>query len=190
MRTARSRITARHRPRAAPDATPVHAGSVPVRQPDGRRRRLCTAALVTAAVTATAVVGSIGTKPDSAWFRGLAKPRWYPDAAVFPIAWTALYGTIAWAGTRALNRSSGKERSGVVRALGTNLALNAGWSWASFRAQRLGLALGVVLAMDASNLSLLRRVWRQDAVAGAALVPYVAWTGFATALTEEIWFRN
>src|SRR5690606_6118257 len=134
---------------------------VPARQRaprDGRRLR--NAALVTAAVVTAAVVGSIGSKPDTAWFRSLDQPSWQPDAKVFPIVWTALYGTIAWAGTRALNRSSGREWADVVRALGPNLALNAGWSWAFFRAQRPEIALAVVLAMDASNLTLLRRVWR------------------------------
>jgi tryptophan-rich sensory protein len=39
-------------------------------------------------------------------------------------------------------------------------------------------------------VSLLRRVGRVDTAAGAALLPYLAWTAFATVLTEEIWFRN
>lgn len=183
MRAHRSRTSGRQQP--GTDVVPARG-----RAPRDRVRKLRNAALVTAAVVTTAVVGSIGSKPDTAWFRSLDKPSWQPDAKVFPIVWTTLYGTIAWAGTRALNRSSGRERADVVRALGPNLALNAGWSWAFFRAQRPGLALAVVLAMDASNLTLLRRVWRQDAAAGVALVPYVAWTGFATALTEEIWYRS
>ena len=140
--------------------------------------------------TATAVVGSVGTRTDTAWFRTLDKPSWYPDPAVFPIAWTALYATIAWSATRALNRVRGPERTAVARGLGQNLVLNAGWTWAFFRAQRPGPALATVLALDASNVSLLRRVGRVDAPAGVALLPYLAWTAFATALTEEIWYRK
>jgi tryptophan-rich sensory protein len=155
-----------------------------------RRRRLRTTIAVTAAVAATAVAGSVGTKVDTPWFRALDKPSWYPPRAAFPIAWTALYAMIAWSTTRALNRAREDERRAITRALAGNLALNAGWTWAFFRAQRPDLALGTVLALDVSNLSLLGRVRRVDTPAAAALVPYAAWTAFATALTEEIWYRN
>jgi tryptophan-rich sensory protein len=46
------------------------------------------------------------------------------------------------------------------------------------------------LALDASTVSLLRTVVRHDRAGGAALVPYLAWTVFATVLSEEIWYRN
>jgi translocator protein len=47
-------------------------------------------------------------------------------------------------------------------------------------------ALAEIAALNAANLDLLRRFWRTDRLAGAALLPYVAWTGFATVLNAEI----
>jgi benzodiazapine receptor len=155
-----------------------------------RRRRRRTAVLVTAAVAGTAVAGSIGTRPDSTWFRSLRMPSWYPQPAAFPVVWTGLYASIAWAGTRALNRAPVSRRGPLARTLATNLALNAGWTWTFFRAERPGAAVVESAALDASTLSLIRAVGRHDRAAGAALLPYLAWTVFATALTEAIWFRN
>lgn len=155
-----------------------------------RRRRRRNAVVVTSAVVATAALGSIGTKPDTAWFRGLKKPSWYPPNEAFPIAWTALYAALAWSGTRALNRAPRGERREVACELGANLALNTAWTWTFFRAERTDLALATILALDVSNLRLIRRFAKHDPLGAAAQVPYAAWTGFATVLTEEIWFRN
>ncbi len=162
----------------------------PAPTPRARRRRRRTAVLVGASVAAAAAVGAAGVRADSAWFRSLDKPSWYPPDVAFPVVWTALYPTIAWASTRALNRAPLARRRTVATTLGRNLALNAGWTWMFFRAERPGLAVGTALALDASTVSLVRAVGRHDRAAGAALVPYLAWTLFATALTEAIWFRN
>jgi len=164
--------------------------TTPALGPRERRRRRRNAVLVTGAVAAAAVVGSAGARADSPWFRSLGKPAWYPPPSTFPVVWTGLYSAIAWSSTRALNRAPVRRRRALTRTLATNLALNAGWTWTFFRAQRPGLAVVEALALDASTLSLVRAVGRHDRAAGAALVPYAAWTLFATALTESIWFRN
>jgi TspO/MBR family len=41
-----------------------------------------------------------------------------------------------------------------------------------------------------SNLDLVRRAWSADRISGACLVPYIAWTAFATALNAAIVRRN
>ncbi|MFC7273070.1 tryptophan-rich sensory protein [Paractinoplanes rhizophilus] len=72
--------------------------------------RLPTLVKTSAAVAAAAVTGSLVTRPDSRWYRSLDKPRWQPPPAAFPIVWTALYGLLAVAGARALDRA--RARSG------------------------------------------------------------------------------
>jgi translocator protein len=171
--------------------TPVAVpGPAPAPGRRERRRRRRNAVLVTSAVVATVAAGSVGVNTDSRWFRSLEKPSWYPPDVAFPAVWTALYTAIAWSSTRALNRAPAPARGRVATTLGRNLLLNAGWTWAFFRRQRPGTAVGVAVALDASTLSLLRAVGRHDRPGGAALVPYLAWVVFATALTEEIWYRN
>ena len=142
------------------------------------------------ATAAAAGVGSAATRADSAWYRGLEKPAWQPPAAAFPVVWTSLYTLIAVAGARALDRLSGAERARFRRGYAADLLLNAGWTALFFRARSPRLALGEIGALNAANLALLRRAWRADRPAGVMLLPYVAWTGFATALNASIAARN
>lgn len=144
-----------------------------------------------AAVTATAVVGGLGTDPRSGWYRSLDKPRWQPPAWLFGPAWTTLYALIALGTARALDGAEDPaERQSLQRALGANLALNAGWNWLFFRARRPDLALVEVLLMEASTLDLARRAARSDRLGGQLLWPYAAWVAFATALNAAIARRN
>ena len=53
-------------------------------------------------VALSAAVGTAVTDPDTRWYKKLDKPEIQPPTAVFPIAWTALYGTIAVASAKAL----------------------------------------------------------------------------------------
>ncbi len=144
-----------------------------------------------AAVAVAAVVGTAGTDVDSRWYRRLDKPAWQPPGPVFGIAWTVLYVLIAGAGGRALARAGTPAQSrSYRRAYGTNLVLNAGWSWAFFRAKRPALALVEVAALEASTVDLVRRTRALDRAAGLAMVPYAAWVTFATALSAALAWRN
>lgn len=152
--------------------------------------RVPTLVKTAASVAAAAAAGSAVTTPGSRWYRSLDKPSWQPPPAAFPAVWTALYALIAVAGARALDRMPPAERRHFWRAYAVNLGLNAGWTGIFFGARRPGLALAEIAALNSSNLALLRRAWRTDRIAGAALLPYVAWTGFATVLNGAIAARN
>jgi translocator protein len=130
---------------------------------------------------AAAAAGTLGTKPDSAWYRALRKPSWQPPAVAFPLVWTPLYAAIAW-GTGRAAAASEEGRGRYLALTGANLAVNAGWCWAFFTAQSPRGGLATIAVLDALNLALLRETARRDPAAAVALAPYVAWTGFATAL--------
>ncbi|MFG1953715.1 TspO/MBR family protein [Micromonospora sp. NPDC048830] len=139
-----------------------------------------------AAVAAAAAVGAVATDPSARWYQRLRKPRWQPPSTAFPLVWAPLYALMAVAGARALDRSSGAERAAFARAYALNLVLNAGWTALFFRARRPAAALAEIAALNVSNLVVLRGAARADRVAGIALVPYAAWTLFATALNGAI----
>ena len=144
-----------------------------------------------AAVTATAVVGGLGTDVRSRWYRDLDKPPWQPPGWVFGPAWTTLYALIAVGSARALDRSPSRaERRATWRALGLNLVLNTTWNWLFFKARRPGVALAEIVLLEASTLELARRTGRADATAGRLLWPYAAWVAFASALNASIARRN
>jgi len=144
-----------------------------------------------AAVLATAVIGGLGTDVRSRWYRNLDKPDWQPPGAAFGPAWTTLYGLMAVASARTLDRTEEPgERRAFATAFGVNLALNAGWNWLFFKARRPRLALAEILVLEASTLDLTRRASRTDTPAAAMLVPYAGWVAFATALNAAIARRN
>lgn len=151
-----------------------------------------TLAATSAAVAATAVAGSLATDPDDAWYRDLDKPSWQPPSLAFPVVWTALYADIAASTAAVLGDGSttAAERRAYRRALATNLALNAGWSWLFFRSRRPWLAAAECLVLTASSADLVRRTARVRTDAGAALAPYAAWCAFATVLSAAIARRN
>ncbi|WP_026310642.1 TspO/MBR family protein [Parafrankia elaeagni] len=153
--------------------------------------RSLTLARTSLATVVAAGVGAVATSPDSAWYLSLDKPAWQPPRAAFPAVWTPLYALTALAAAQALDSSTGDDQRGRLwRAYGIDLALNAAWTPLFFRARRPHLALAEIVVLDAANVALLLRAWRADRLAGAALLPYLAWTGFATALNAAIAVRN
>ena len=147
------------------------------------------APVLTSLMTAAAAAhGSLGTKPDSSWYRSLDKPDWQPPGVAFPLVWTPLYGLIAWGTGRAASVPEG--RGAMLGLTGADLAVNAGWCWAFFDRESPRAGLATIALLNGLNLVLLREAARRDRVAAAALAPYVVWTGFATALNASIWRRN
>lgn len=151
-------------------------------------------AVSAALVGAAALVGTIGADPTSSWYRKLDKPSWQPPPAAFPIAWTTLYATIGAASTMALNQL---DRNGdrastprTKRTVAVNLAVNAAWSWLFFRAHNLTVATIGAAALAGDSIAFIPRLGRIRPAAGAVLVPYAAWTVFATALSAELLRRN
>ena len=147
------------------------------------------------ATAAAAVAGSLASRGGvQGWYQTIRKPGYVPPNAVFPIAWTALYADIAATSAAAINRFREQGRDGEARAyiaaLGTNLILNAGWSWLFFGRQRLGTSAVAAGVLAASSADLARRAGRADVTLGAALAPYPLWCGFATVMSTDIWRLN
>jgi tryptophan-rich sensory protein len=131
-----------------------------------------------------------GTGSRLDWYARLDKPWWYPSPATLGTVWTPLYALTALAGARVIDRTSGGQRRAFARTYTINLLLSGAWSPLFFGARSPRLALADAAALDAVTLDLMRRAWRTDRPAAAYLLPYVAWTGYLTALTAAIVRRN
>ncbi|HRQ47612.1 MAG TPA: tryptophan-rich sensory protein, partial [Rhodocyclaceae bacterium] len=105
-------------------------------------------------------------------------------------AWTVLYllmGVAAWLVWR--ERSARKVGIALTLFL-VQLGANALWTWLFF-AWRLGaLAFGEILVLWVLILCTIAVFWRVRPLAGALLIPYLAWVSFATALTFAVWQGN
>jgi translocator protein len=144
---------------------------------------------------AAAVIGSLASKAGvETWYRTVKKPRYVPPNAVFPVAWTTLYGDIAITSASTIDklRDDGDDAAtrAYVAALGTNLVLNASWSWLFFKLNKLGPSSIAAGALALSSADLARRTAKVNPKAGLALTPYPLWCTFATVMSTDIWRLN
>jgi tryptophan-rich sensory protein len=140
-----------------------------------------------AAAFVPAVVGAPFPAPD--YYRSLRKPVWAPPAAIFGPVWTVLYacmGVAAWL----VAERPGAASSTALRLWGVQAALNAAWTPIFFGLRARGAALAEIVATWAAIVATTVAFIRRRPLAGALMLPYLAWVTFATALTFEVWRRN
>ena len=142
-------------------------------------------------LAASFAAGWIGSRwMPGEWYAALAKPAWNPPNWIFGPVWTALYTLMAVAAWR-IWRQAGFGGAGVALGLFiVQLVLNALWSYLFFGLHRIDWALADILALWAAILAVLVLFWRLQAAAGALLVPYLAWVGFAAVLNHALWALN
>ena len=137
---------------------------------------------------ACAAAGATGILfQPGAWYDGLAKPWFNPPRWAFPVAWTTLYVLIAWAGARLAHLPG----AGLVMALwAAQIALNTLWTPVFFGAHRLGMGVAVIALLWLVVAALTVLAFRLDRLAGALLLPYLAWLSLAGALNYRLWQMN
>lgn len=131
------------------------------------------------------------------WYAALEKPAWNPPAWVFAPVWTLLYammavaGWLVWrAGGPAVGAAGGPSRGAALGVYALQLVLNGAWSWLFFGLQRPGLAFAEIVVLWLAILTTTVLFWRVKPLAGALLVPYLAWVSFAAALNLALWRLN
>lgn len=132
-------------------------------------------------------IGAVASASAPVFYRQLVQPSWAPPPSVFGPVWTTLYllmGVAAFLVWRA------RGWSAILTFFVVHLAFNALWSWLFF-----AWHLGAVSAIDIVVLwmmiaALVVAFWRVRSLAGALLVPYLAWVTFATALNFTLWRLN
>ncbi len=137
-------------------------------------------------------VAGYGTAASvSTWYPTLNKPFFNPPDWVFGPVWTILYTMMAvalW-----LVWKSDQPQQAIRKALvafAVQLILNFWWSFIFFSLQSVSLALIEIVFLWFAigyTIHLFRQlvpltVW--------LLAPYLAWVGFAWALTASIWWLN
>ena len=137
-----------------------------------------------------AAIGGIASIQAASFYAQLVRPEWAPPAAWFGPVWTTLYtlmGIAAWLVWRVGGFAA--ARAALTLFL-VQLALNALWSWLFFRWKLGALALAEVVVLWLLIAATLVAFWRMRKAAGALLLPYLLWVGFATALSYSVWRLN
>jgi len=141
--------------------------------------------LVCFAVPALSAPFSPGT-----WYAGLEKPSWNPPGWLFGPVWMALYSLMGVAVWTVWRRGGFlANRTPLLLFLG-QLVLNALWTPFFFGFHNPGLALIDILLLWFAIIATLLAFSRVHRLAGALLVPYLAWVSFASLLNFTIWRLN
>jgi tryptophan-rich sensory protein len=139
---------------------------------------------------AAAAVGAVASAGAQDFYLNLNRPSWAPPASVFGPVWTVLYAMMAVAAWMVWKVRGFRAAPRTLGLFLAQLAANALWSWLFFKWQ-LGLAALVeVLLLWALILATTIAFWRVRPLAGMLLLPYLAWVGFASALTWACWRLN
>lgn len=137
------------------------------------------------ATLGTGAVASLFTAPAiPAWYASLNRPAFAPPNWLLAPVWTALYILMAFAAWQAWKKAG--LRSLEMAAFAVLLALNLSWSVLFFGLHQIGAALITIVILDLAVLATLVFFFRRDWPAGLLLLPYLAWTLFATVLTETL----
>ena len=125
-----------------------------------------------------------------AWYASLVKPAWNPPSSVFGPVWSVLYTSMAVAAWLVWRREGFARAGPALAAFGAQLVLNALWSFLFFGLHRPGVAFADIVALWVAILVTAALFWRVDWRAGALMVPYLAWVGFAACLNFALWRLN
>jgi tryptophan-rich sensory protein len=120
----------------------------------------------------------------------LVRPSWAPPPSVFGPVWTVLYALMAIAAWLVWRIGGFRAARMALILFLAQLAINALWSWLFFGWHLGGLAFADVLALWALIVATLISFWRVRPLAGALLIPYLAWVSFASVLNYAVWQLN
>lgn len=137
---------------------------------------------------AAGVIGSL-FRPD-AWYEALAKPAWNPPNTIFGPVWSVLYALMGVAAWLVWRRSGFKGAGTALTLFVMQLALNALWSYLFFGLHRIDWAFFEILVLWSSILIVGILFWREVRLAGALMLPYLIWVGFASILNFTLWQLN
>jgi tryptophan-rich sensory protein len=138
--------------------------------------------LLVEAAGAAIVIGSLRT-----WYLSLNQPPGTPPNWVYAVAWSGLYimiGVAAWLVWR-------RDGAGwALRLWGWHLLLNAMWTPAFFGMHTTLLGLLVIVPLLVTVLATTQAFMRVSRLAGGLMLPYAAWSFYATYLNAGFWWLN
>jgi len=124
------------------------------------------------------------------WYDNLKKPSWNPPNWIFGPVWTALYATMAVAAWLVWNRGGFAVQRVALSLFLAQLLFNALWSPLFFGLRHPALAFADIVLLWLALLGTIVAFWKVRMIAGAMLLPYLAWVTFASALNFALWRLN
>lgn len=119
------------------------------------------------------------------WYSPLEKPSFQPPGWAFGVTWTILYTLMGIALAMVLAAPASTPRRRGLTLFVIQLVLNYSWSPVFFGAGAIDWAFLVIMAMNVLVTMTIISFWRVKPLAGALLLPYLAWLCLATGLNWE-----
>ena len=139
---------------------------------------------------AAAALGGLASVNAGDFYAQLVRPEWAPPGWLFGPVWTVLYTLMGIAAWLVWRKAGFAQSRNALLLFVAQLAINALWSWLFFAWQQGFVALIEVLVLWLMILATLVTFWRFSRLAGALLVPYLAWVAFAAGLNFSLWRLN
>ena len=118
----------------------------------------------------------------------LQKPPLAPPGAVFPIVWTILYILMgASYGILKVNNQTDEEIDWIYYI---QLAINALWSIIFFNFKWRLFAFVWIILLAVAIISMIRKFYNKNKIAGLLQIPYILWVIFATYLNFGFYILN
>ena len=137
---------------------------------------------------AAAAAGAVFMPGD--WYAALKKPSWNPPNWIFGPVWTALYTIMAIAAWLVWKRGGFAGQRVALSLFLVQLFFNTLWSPLFFGLHHPALAFVDIVLLWLALLCTVVAFWKASPLAGALLVPYLAWVTFASALNFALWRLN
>ncbi|MGN2639333.1 TspO/MBR family protein [Nocardia takedensis] len=142
------------------------------------------------AVLVVATIGNLAAMSSGEQYDRLDTPAWAPPGWLFGPVWTVLYLLIAVSAWLVWRGEPWRAVRTPIAWHVVALVLNAAWTPLFFGAELRGAAFAEILALIAAIAVTFTLFLRHNRVAAALLIPYLAWTLFAAALTFAVWTMN
>jgi tryptophan-rich sensory protein len=139
-----------------------------------------------AATFAAGGLGAIASTSAATVYGLLSKPSWAPPAWLFGPAWSTLYLLMSVAAWLVWRRSGFAAAALALGLFATQLVANALWTWLFFRWQLGPAALVEIVVLWLLIGATTAAFWPLHRAAALLLLPYLAWVGYATALTAAL----
>ena len=159
---------------------------------DGKLRYVFKLFISIVACQCAGLIGSAFTTPAiPTWYAALEKPPFTPPNWLFAPAWITLYLLMGISASIVWRR--GLDDTRIKTALITflvQLVLNASWSVVFFGLESPLYGVIVIVALWIAIVLTIIKFFRISTLAGALLLPYIAWVTFAATLNVAIFILN
>lgn len=155
-----------------------------------KKRQLMGLAVWLGIVFVAAAIGAVASAQAGSFYGQLVRPEWAPPASVFGPVWTVLYALMGIAAWLVWRVGGFRPARTALTLFLVQLAVNALWSWLFFGWRLGGPAFVDIIVLWPLIVATLIAFWRIRPLAGALLIPYLLWVGFAGALNYSVWQLN